>query len=1341
MSRYPVDPDEQPAELLEALARLRRDRRSIIPVVGAGLAAAAGAPGAHALGTAIKQAMAHPPASDDLFDIADAAEVELSTSAVQQIVADTVSAAPVTPTGSLRSLTRLPTRVIVTTNYDDAIEISAAAVGLQPITFGWSKLNEALKSPPNGVVNVLHIHGHRDDPSSIVLTKSSYDDAVGNDAVTFGLRQLASQYNIVFLGFSLGKREAHFRRNLLWAAEAFEHTGPHTLLIPESDTVREDLAELVADDHVLVVAPYRNENRTFETVQRACHIIGLRFPSETEATLPTVDPHRRADDYLPVPVVPAEEISEPDARATRQMFGGAFGKTLTIDDVLKAARAAIVGEPGSGKTQTLLNAGAEQSRDTHVVYLPLERASAPPPGADPTLAFVRWLQNAEAFRRDTARIDVHALQRESYLFLLDGLDEVQRNQRDAVMNVIEQVADAHPQHGVVVATRPFFGYADRLRPTFEIYELVPDQSWFDRYRDQAGVTEPQLQATVPPHAPLQDMVRLPIFGAAVVEAARRGQQLSASPTEAILTVARTGFERDSPRTLADPTNLDRWLDGLAVVAEACHTNVIDKGLLHDADVARAFHLGATEELLEEIIQRSLVVTSGEAVSFPANIIQEARTAQALLQHPSGQTILEQHVLLQLDDENRGIHPSWRHTVELLAYDAPAPLRERIAEFDPRLVARATSTDADLETRRASLQTLLDWYDRHHIWFIRQGNNGQLRSDRDAIAHLARSDDELLSTAAQWATERLQSTSHTHRGNALQLLTAMRQADAVEEAVPDALQDPDVVVRRIAAESIFALHLEGYHEQIIGALDGARDELEQRALVTAFIHTAPRETLVGTLLRRWPPEMDSWSASSALRSSLGRLEQLTVLRESDRWHPQWIETILQDREDWTPEEIRTLAEMTASRQDESHRRIFDILRIARQHPVDALVGAAQADVEEPESGHLFTRLLWEATVETLEEAVSRQEMPERVNQAIIDHVERRRTSIPATASPTPEPTPDSEQTTLSQRISEGWEAVTDLHPHALESQLEDLDEAARTALYTLAAARWQERADPPSRLTGALERPDSNTVRAPDRETFPLLLLAAEQQLPLDAAAWMDLLSVALIGDRYDDWLTATVNDDVYDRLHASLPELDSRAVERAADILPRDIPAELATAIGIRLVEDSPTRHLSTPFAENLVAAGRVQVLREILTAAPDNIEVLATLVQAGDCDAEEQLLRFELSQPVPTSREILGPGHWLNDVRCRSSADLLLQRVRECEETDDADGWYVSAAHKAFQRAAGERGLRAYDELMRDAPGGSADFLWYRRAELLDQLLADARPPVASTDEKKALMNQMAPT
>jgi SIR2-like protein len=128
-------------------------------------------------------------------------------------VAKIVSAGRPTSTPELESITRCPSRVILTANYDMSIETAVEATGRTPVTF-WLDRAAAWALTADGEVHVVHVHGLASDPDTLVLPGSSTEALENDDRFKTVLRALVAPHPILYFGYAVGATETHLRAGL-----------------------------------------------------------------------------------------------------------------------------------------------------------------------------------------------------------------------------------------------------------------------------------------------------------------------------------------------------------------------------------------------------------------------------------------------------------------------------------------------------------------------------------------------------------------------------------------------------------------------------------------------------------------------------------------------------------------------------------------------------------------------------------------------------------------------------------------------------------------------------------------------------------------------------------------------------------------------------------------------------------------------------------------------------------------------------------------------------------------------------------------------------------------------
>jgi hypothetical protein len=132
--------------------------------------------------------------------------------------------------------------VLATLSYDDLIE---QATGRTPLT--WlerDRVEDVLRGGAGD--KVLHLHGHFDDPDSVILGLESYLRVATDPHAQTVLRTFALQRTLLFVGCRGTVRDPNFERLAEWAGIALENSAHrHYLLCLEGelDAVRAELKQ------------------------------------------------------------------------------------------------------------------------------------------------------------------------------------------------------------------------------------------------------------------------------------------------------------------------------------------------------------------------------------------------------------------------------------------------------------------------------------------------------------------------------------------------------------------------------------------------------------------------------------------------------------------------------------------------------------------------------------------------------------------------------------------------------------------------------------------------------------------------------------------------------------------------------------------------------------------------------------------------------------------------------------------------------------------------------------------------------------------------------------------
>src|SRR5262249_42963383 len=106
---------------------------------------------------------------------------------------------------------------IATTNYDGLIE---EVYGFHPVQWKDGARDERdLRGDDPGV---LHLHGHWQDPRSVILGIRSYEKVLGNEHAQTIQRALRTTRSLLFVGCGAGLKDPNFGALLQWSRQVFK---------------------------------------------------------------------------------------------------------------------------------------------------------------------------------------------------------------------------------------------------------------------------------------------------------------------------------------------------------------------------------------------------------------------------------------------------------------------------------------------------------------------------------------------------------------------------------------------------------------------------------------------------------------------------------------------------------------------------------------------------------------------------------------------------------------------------------------------------------------------------------------------------------------------------------------------------------------------------------------------------------------------------------------------------------------------------------------------------------------------------------------------------------------
>ncbi|MEM6252849.1 MAG: NACHT domain-containing protein [Cyanobacteria bacterium P01_D01_bin.156] len=192
------------------------------------------------------------------------------------------------------------------------------------------------------------------------------------------------------------------------------------------------------------------------------------------------------NEYIQNPLEKVEEFpSNPG-----QVFPEGTAAADIFEDIGAGRTLLILGEPGSGKTVTLLKlAESLIARTENDLSQPLPVVVNLSSWAKQRKSIGDWLaQELYEIYQVSKSLGKIWIEEEQLILLLDGLDEVEAKYRNACVQALNQFIQAHGRTEMVVCSRvhDYEALSERLRLRSAIYvqPLIPKQ--IDQYLDKAG---------------------------------------------------------------------------------------------------------------------------------------------------------------------------------------------------------------------------------------------------------------------------------------------------------------------------------------------------------------------------------------------------------------------------------------------------------------------------------------------------------------------------------------------------------------------------------------------------------------------------------------------------------------------------------------------------------------------------------------------------------------------------------------------------------------------------------------------------------------------------------------
>lgn len=868
----------------EAAERLLHPSKYVVPVLGAGISMSAQLPGAPALAAWLADRTPlteDPPDRRHLFDVVDRIDHgALPPPDLQRMVADHIDSFELRPNELSEALVQVPSRLIITLNYDGLLHHTADELGIPYERLSSRELRRAHELivgrrewPPEQLV-IVHLHGHTDDPQSIVLDGNAARTLYRERDFDEILFDLAHHQTLAFMGTKLD--ESLFVAALARQINAHEH-----LLLcsaaerPELETGR------------LSLSPSRNYVRVVDFPGYDDLVAFAVALAQPEAGVPG-QPSAAAEDPPSALYVPAElrdrvqPVEEDDL--VRRLFAvptsGPLPAPVSERDVSNGHRTLIVGAPGTGKTELLRHvaAAASAQRPALIVRLADVRITA----GDAQATLRGWSQQARSAHADVSVSDP-ALQTQRYHFLLDGLDEVQIDLQAQAAQLVRDVASAFPQHAFTLTARPIDvlgifgadGDRDGASEGWRVLDLAPSRSWLQRYLAQREVELDDLEAAMPVLRDLRELLSVPFFASRTVDLFQAGGlEGLVDLWDLVRKLVDASLEREGPQLMLAPEQARSWIRSVALAALLAGRRSLSAQDLRRFELP-ATVVGSTDALVSALVQRLLLQerAAGKFL-FGHRIVGESLAAEALQCLAPSKELLAA-LVPRRSETLSGVRSDCLVSIGLLC-SRSAEWRKAVGARDPLAAARATPGSAEPGERRAAARLLWGTYLERQVWMWDYDVPG-LAEDSEAFGRLLRGEgvEEMLDVVRQ----ALHHGSTQDQGNAIRVLSRVNPEGFIAdlgEVLSDATRDG--VVRRqaaIAARDIGAGELLGL---IIERAVNPEDEAEAQDCTFAALRMATDEKLFDVGRKLLPGRYGRSAAADEIARRLGPKARIAFSRE-------------------------------------------------------------------------------------------------------------------------------------------------------------------------------------------------------------------------------------------------------------------------------------------------------------------------------------------------------------------------------------------------------------------------------------------------------------------------------
>ncbi|WP_158276809.1 SIR2 family protein [Paraconexibacter algicola] len=1236
-----------------------------------------------------------------------------------------------------RALVQVPSRFIVTLNYDLLLEATADALGIRHrvLSNTKSELKEAHRllareAWPLGELTILHLHGMVGRPETLVLDADSYSDLMSMAGQKEVLRELLVHRRMAFYGTTLN--ETYF----LEACQRQLNSADHVLVCAdhEVETVKGGRLSISYPRHHIRIKTVRSHSELPDDVAllttRAEPQIGRRAVT---GALERSGLHR----YIPNEFADLRNPITEDQRVKAWVEDeiDAFDEP-NEDDILVGHRTLVVGDVGVGKSELIeeLTANPRANRPTVLVRLGNLRFA----GGQLSRVLQTWAQSAVS-AHGGVDVSLDAVEAGGLHFLLDGLDEVPASEQATAGRLIRQVAAGHPQHAFTVTSRPSAASAEFQTSGDEwaVLQLAPSRIWQERFLHAQQVDLATLRGEMDELDDLDELLTTPFFLARIVELHRANRLAGLSDLGTLLEeMISWQLDREDDLLDVDLTDVRRWLQEVALFGLIFSKRGFTSGELRCFTLPPGTY-GGLDGLTEALVHRLLLSEAEDGYRFPQRILGEQLAAERLVGLEPGEALLGALVPRAAADVGAVREDALLSVT--LACRRSKVWRKAVADRDPMAAAVATPRGASEGERDTAALSIWRTYSEWRIWMWSRGRSSVL----DHAASLGR----LVAGRSRCAPARLlqgamRGGGREEQGNAIRALAISPPPNFISE-LRAVLEDPtrDGVVLRQAAIAAEDLGYVDLLDALLVLVETALDDTVKQTAGASVIQLTPEERLVEVgrrLARTTEADLSLIRLADRLSSSgLVLVAGSTVANDEPRLPDRVRRRIAEAVTDVGPDPGAEVAEASAYA-IVVHRLDAAIAEaIAERQPEAMMRGVSRAvadgvdDWEAIQLGSYLPR-------ETLERA--------GFDPRLVEYAQRARE---ARASPPPgsrvqqvpaEPAA-SEEVSLAGLLANDSAAGSDLllrEYRRLAPQVAQLSDPLREQLAHV-VERWRPEIPYRETITFIQRRHWNQWVSAAAWAAY-----SARLRADIDPSTWAQIATCGVVFGPEHEWLRATATDD--GQVEAACLLEGETDPEFWLDIFqsceppyaPRLLRSACANLEGGR-ADDVPEnedriacRRLVEIFvdAQEHALAARLAQRRPALQGDLD-----ALFARGGDLPAQLRLLPDLVARAERGERLSDEDVQWMSGVTHADALPPLFRVLAAVWVTQSGPVPRFSSGSsprdltspviEAIARIGGIAAVRGYDELLERGD----DLRWLRspRDQVLARLLATIAEPLAA--------------